>query len=87
MPLSKLLLTKLQVINPALNTVPYTFTLLAHIAALQKGTKGANFEKLWDRITNFLGTYDPRQIRYLGAEFSHIIETTAAMALQSRQVR
>jgi COP9 signalosome complex subunit 3 len=70
-----------------LNTVPYVYALLAHIAAAQKGGKGPGWEKLWSKIENFLGTFDTRQIRYLGKEFTYIIDVAVKYARSSNQVR
>jgi COP9 signalosome complex subunit 3 len=70
-----------------LNTVPYTFILLANISALKKGTKGVDMEKIWGKMTTFLGTFDPRQIRYLGEQLSNILEAVASIAVTNRQVR
>jgi COP9 signalosome complex subunit 3 len=70
-----------------LNTVPYTFILLANISALKKGTKGVDMEKIWGKMTTFLGTFDPRQIRYLGDQLSDILEAVASIAVTNRQVR
>ncbi|TVY49578.1 COP9 signalosome complex subunit [Lachnellula occidentalis] len=70
----------LEFINPAINTVPYTFTLLATITALQKGSKNVKGDNLWGNMTGFLATFDPRQIRYLGSELSTIIETVVEFA-------
>jgi COP9 signalosome complex subunit 3 len=70
-----------------LNTVPYTFILLANISVLKKGTKGVDVEKIWGKMTTFLGTFDPRQIRYLGDQLSTIMEAVANLAVANRQVR
>lgn len=70
-----------------MNTVPYTFILLANISALKKGTKGVDMEKIWGKMTTFLGTFDPRQIRYLGDQLSAILEAVASIAVTNRQVR
>ncbi|KAE8442271.1 hypothetical protein EG329_003531 [Mollisiaceae sp. DMI_Dod_QoI] len=76
----------LDVINPALNSVPYANILLANISAMRKGgNKGVDYDTLWEKMTGFLSTFDPRQIRYIGEEFSHIIEAVAGLASQNRQ--
>ncbi|TVY35705.1 COP9 signalosome complex subunit [Lachnellula subtilissima] len=75
----------LDFINPAINTVPYTFTLLATITALQKGSKTVKEDNLWDNMTEFLANFDPRQIRYLGSELSTIIEAVVEFARQRGQ--
>jgi COP9 signalosome complex subunit 3 len=76
-----------KVVNPALNTVPYTFILLANLSALKKGAKNIDIDKIWDKLTSFLGTFDPRQVRYLGDQLSTILEAVANIAIQNRQVR
>ena len=80
-------LTWLQVINPALNTVPYTFILLANLAALNKTPKAVDMDKIWGKLIIFLGTFDTRQIRYLGDQLSTILEAVANIATNNRQVR
>jgi COP9 signalosome complex subunit 3 len=70
----------MQRINPALNTVSYVYVMLAHITAAQKGGKGLGWEKLWSKIENFLEAFDGRQIRYLGKEFTHIIDVVIKFA-------
>ena len=76
----------LQVINPALNTVPYTFILLANLAALNKAPKAVDMDKIWGKLITFLGTFDPRQIRYLGDQLSTIVNAVASIATSNRQV-
>ena len=44
-------------------------------------------EKIWGKMTTFLGTFDPRQIRYLGEQLSTILEAVASIAVTNRQVR
>ncbi|KAH6722451.1 hypothetical protein DL95DRAFT_440586 [Leptodontidium sp. 2 PMI_412] len=76
----------LEVINPAFNTVPYAFCLVAHIQATGKNTsKGVNMDTLWTKMTEFLGVFDTRQVRYLGDELSYIIRSVAEFARNSRQ--
>ncbi|KAH8821108.1 hypothetical protein F5884DRAFT_766646 [Xylogone sp. PMI_703] len=70
----------LDVINPALNTVPYIYILNAHISSRE-----GDPAKLWVQATNFLETFDPRQIRYLGEEFTKIIDAVAYFARQNQQ--
>ncbi|RKF56951.1 COP9 signalosome complex subunit 3 [Golovinomyces cichoracearum] len=68
-----------QVINPAINTVPYTFILLASISVCSDGNE-TNTTKIWDKITAYLSLFDLRQIRYLGSEFTAIIDAAASFA-------
>jgi len=80
------ILIVLQVINPALNTVPYAYILLANYSALAKGNKSINPDELWLKMANFLGNFDARQIRYLGVEYTRIVEIVALYARRQRQV-
>ncbi len=45
-----------------------------------------DIDKIWDKLTGFLGTFDPRQIRYLGDQLSTILDAVANIAIQNRQV-
>jgi COP9 signalosome complex subunit 3 len=75
------------VINPALNSVPYVFALLANINAFQNQSNNAlDGAILWDRIVVFLETFDPIQIRYVGLEFREVITAAANLARRSQQV-
>lgn len=76
----------MKIIDPTLNTASYVYVLLAHITAAQKGGKGFDREKLWDKIESFLESFDNRQIRYLGKEFTHIIDVLVKFANSSHQV-
>jgi COP9 signalosome complex subunit 3 len=73
-------------VNPALNTVPYAFILVAGFKALSKGAKGVKLEEVWDKAAAFLTQFDPRQIRYVGEQFLLIVEFVATGARRSRQV-
>ncbi|KAG4423074.1 hypothetical protein IFR04_003850 [Cadophora malorum] len=76
----------LEVINPALNTVPYAFCLVANLEAVAKNTgKGVNMDILWGKMVEFLDVFDTRQIRYIGEEFNHIVRGVADFARNSRQ--
>jgi COP9 signalosome complex subunit 3 len=44
-------------------------------------------EKIWGKMTTYLGTFDPRQIRYLGDQLSTIMDAVANIAISNRQVR
>jgi COP9 signalosome complex subunit 3 len=70
-----------------LNTVPYTFILIAHINALNKGSKVIKLEALWEKISGYLESFDARQIRYLGNEFMTVIDAAAGFTRQAGQVR
>lgn len=74
-----------KVINPAVNTVPYAFILLAHIAGINK-KRGVDIDSLWDKLVAFLEVFDPRQVRYLGQELDHILKTVVSLAQHNKQV-
>jgi COP9 signalosome complex subunit 3 len=80
-------LIELQVIHPTLNTVSYTYILLAHISVVEKGNRNIDPSALWEWSANFLGSFDPRQIRYLGKELYQVTDFVALCARRSRQVR
>ncbi|KAL3424639.1 COP9 signalosome complex subunit 3 [Phlyctema vagabunda] len=64
----------LEVINPALNTVPYLFTLLAKLGESRKKRSDTEVQWLWEKISSFVVSFDPRQIRYLGEQFLKLVE-------------
>lgn len=75
-----------QVINPSLNTVPYVFILVAHLKAAFKNTKNPKYDALFQNSVLFLTSFDPRQIRYLGAELNGVIEAVVTIARRAQQV-
>lgn len=83
----------LQIINPALNSIPYAFALLARINDVQNLQKSAqnntppvDLMPLWEKIVHFLENFDPRQVRYIGSETLEIITVVAALARHLGQV-
>ncbi|QSZ32518.1 hypothetical protein DSL72_002096 [Monilinia vaccinii-corymbosi] len=74
----------LDVINPSLNTVPYLYILNAHIAAAHRNESNVNWDKLWDKATGFLHSFDGRQIRYVGHELLEVLSFVAQLASQNR---
>ncbi|OBT80961.1 hypothetical protein VF21_00235 [Pseudogymnoascus sp. 05NY08] len=77
----------LDIINPALNPIPYAFALLARVDEVQSAPKSAQNntppEKLlplWEKIVQFLENFDSRQVRYIGSEILEIITVVAALA-------
>jgi COP9 signalosome complex subunit 3 len=75
------------VINPALNSVPYVYALLANINAFQNQSSNAlDGAILWDKIAVFLENFDPIQIRYVGLEFREVVTHAANLARRSQQV-
>jgi COP9 signalosome complex subunit 3 len=79
-------LTALQIINPSVNSVPYTFILIANIEAAQRNDKNIDTEALWNNITTFLSQFDPRQMRYMAHELSQIVDVFSNMARRHHQV-
>ncbi|KAK2625304.1 hypothetical protein QTJ16_005673 [Diplocarpon rosae] len=76
----------LDVIDPALNTVSYAFILIAHLNAYFKNnSKSADMDTLWGKLVNFLSVFDPRQMRYMGDELSHIIKKVSHIARDNQQ--
>jgi COP9 signalosome complex subunit 3 len=69
------------------NTVSYVFALHAHITAAHKVGKASAWAKLWDKFANLLETFDTRQIRFVGKEFTHIIDAMVKHARSSHKVR
>ncbi|RDW91346.1 hypothetical protein BP5796_02511 [Coleophoma crateriformis] len=63
----------LNVINPALNTVPYIFTLTAQLSEALTSNSTKDTEWLWAKICNFMSSFDPRQIRYLGIQLEKLL--------------
>lgn len=83
----------LQIINPALNSIPYAFALLARVNEVQNALKSAQNNNpptdllpLWEKIVLFLENFDSRQVRYIGAETLEIITIVAALARHLGQV-
>lgn len=76
-----------QVIDPALNSVPFLYILNAHCAIVTKGEKNVDLDYICDKIDKFLETFDGRQIRYLGRQLTQLIESWAYIARGARQVR
>lgn len=90
---SMLLTNLLQIINPALNSIPYAFALLARVNEVQSAPKSAqnntppaDLMPLWEKIVLFLENFDSRQARYIGSEVSEIITIVGALARHLGQV-
>jgi hypothetical protein len=91
---NSLLLTDfVQIINPALNSIPYAFALLARVNEVQSAPKSAQNNTppeellpLWEKIVHFLENFDSRQARYIGSETLEIITVVAALARHLGQV-
>ncbi|KFX99021.1 hypothetical protein V490_01991 [Pseudogymnoascus sp. VKM F-3557] len=77
----------LNIINPALNSIPYAFALLARTTEVQNNLKSAqnntppvDLMPLWEKIVHFLENFDSRQVRYIGPETLEIITIVAGLA-------
>lgn len=76
----------LDIINPALNTIPYAFALLAHARAVHdtfeavKNNHSTAVAFLWRKILLFLESFDGTQIRYIGSETRDVVEAFAELA-------
>ncbi len=60
--------------------------MVASLNTIHKNVKGVDVDALWAKITNYLSSFDPRQIRYLGEEFNYIIRSVAELARSNNQV-
>jgi COP9 signalosome complex subunit 3 len=76
-------------LDPSINSLPYLFTLLAHIQAAQDHRGGESGQEalsihpsgaLWGKIVEFLTKFDSRQVRYAGAEWRRLLELVEAIA-------
>jgi hypothetical protein len=81
-----LYLCALQIIDPSLNSVSFSFVLVATIAAFRKDADTISNELLWQNITSFLERFDPKQTRYIGPELSLVIESAAEIAVMLQAV-
>ncbi|KAI9885759.1 MAG: hypothetical protein M1823_002437 [Watsoniomyces obsoletus] len=88
----------LDMLNPGVNSIPYLYTLLAHVQALPAQphleanpnaprwlvsvTPGS---PLWTRMITFLKEFDPRQVRYAGYEWRKVIEIVAFSARSAQK--
>lgn len=82
----------LDIIDPSKNTLPYLYTLLAHICnsgGKQKfGSISDSFRPgsaLWQKMLDFMERFDERQIRYAGTELRRLIDATAIKAQRVSQ--
>ena len=79
-----------QVLDPAVNTLPYLHSLLAHIASSSGKQSASSISKrfspqspLWQKMAIFMEKFDPIQVRYAGVEFRRLLELAAAAASKS----
>ncbi|KKK23255.1 hypothetical protein AOCH_001188 [Aspergillus ochraceoroseus] len=73
-------------INPSIHTLSFLHILHFQIQSLQAKTKSDLPEdllpggRLWTRVSKFLKTFDPIQIRYAGHEWRQLVELVARAA-------
>ncbi len=83
----------MQIIDPSKNTLPYLYTLLAHICGSGGKQKAGSISDsfspgsaLWQKMLDFMERFDERQIRYAGTELRRLIDITATKAQRALQV-
>lgn len=84
----------MQILDPAINTLPYLYTLLAHISVSHDSKQtGNNLLKafpagghLWQKMLEFVHRFDPVQVRYSGYEWRRLLENVARIGELSQQV-
>lgn len=79
--------------DPSVNSLPYLYTLLAHVNGSNgKQATGAHSKvfspngSLWVKVLDFMEAFDPIQVRYTGAEFRRLIELVARTAQVASKV-
>lgn len=78
----------LELLNPAVNTIAYAYALLARIQNATDNPKSAKAVPdnlrpggtVWNKITLFLETADPVQLRYLGTEWKKLLRYVEQVA-------
>ncbi|KAI9849767.1 MAG: hypothetical protein M1838_006268 [Thelocarpon superellum] len=81
----------LEILDPSVNSLPYLYSLLAHIqAAIDKQGKGNHgsskllwndpIAPYWEKVVDFLQRFDSRQVRYAGTEWRRLVELVASAA-------
>jgi len=83
-----------QILDPAINTLPYLYTLLAHINSYQDAKQaGGSLAKsfppggqLWQKMLVFMENFDPVQVRYVGAQWLSLVENVVRSAETSQKV-
>ncbi|KAI9836846.1 MAG: hypothetical protein M1819_001011 [Sarea resinae] len=77
----------LDILDPSINTLPYLYTLLAHINASTSSNSNTRFSrdtlptgKLWPYMVAFAERFDPTQVRYAGNEWRSVLECLAISA-------
>ncbi|KAL5120948.1 hypothetical protein ACEQ8H_001136 [Pleosporales sp. CAS-2024a] len=77
----------LSVLNPAVNSIAYAFALRHRIQATMDKTNMPDALQpggaLWDKLVLWLETFDPIQMRYAGAEWKRLVDSTEQIARAS----
>ena len=85
----------LKILDPSINTLPYLYTLLAHIGASQNSNLSNNVSfkafspsgPIWLKMLDFMDRFDPVQIRYVGYDWRRLVENVARVAENTSKVR
>lgn len=80
--------------DPKINTLPYLYTLLAHIGGPQGGKQASPATSklfapggaLWLKMLEFMDQFDPIQVRYAGQSWRRLVETVAKVARATSDV-
>ncbi|KAM5437626.1 hypothetical protein MferCBS31731_005385 [Microsporum ferrugineum] len=81
----------LDILDPAQHSVAYVQVLLALYQTTQKSGKSGSPEAFqpggegWKRALEFFETFDPIQVRYVGREFTRLVEIIVAAAHSASQ--
>ncbi|MCJ1285695.1 hypothetical protein MMC26_005036 [Xylographa opegraphella] len=75
----------LDILDPAINTLPYLYTLLAHLGGTHDEKQSGNgllkvFQPgspLWEKMLEFVDRFDPVQVRYAGHAWRRLLEKIA----------
>ncbi|MCJ1294868.1 hypothetical protein MMC34_006427 [Xylographa carneopallida] len=75
----------LDILDPAVNSLPYLYTLLAHLGGSHDEKQSGNGllkvfypgGQLWEKMLEFVEHFDPVQIRYAGHKWRYLLEKIA----------
>lgn len=69
----------LSVLDPAINSLPYLYTLLAHLNDKSQSNTGPA-TPLWLAIERFVTSFNPIQVRYAGAPWRQLVDELLSIA-------
>ncbi|KAF2878117.1 hypothetical protein BDV95DRAFT_509836 [Massariosphaeria phaeospora] len=77
----------LSILNPAVNTIAYAISLRLRISAALDKQKSIPDQlqpggALWNRLLQFLETFDPVQVRYVGSDWRRLVDFFEQIARQ-----